>query len=88
MRTVTAIPPTSASSPPKSKAHQAGLTVDGKGNLWVAAKGIVLYSPEGKQVHLIEMHDVASALAFGDADFKTLFIASRAIVFRARPDTP
>ena len=34
------------------------------------------------------MHDVASALTFGDADFKTLFIAARAIIFRARPDTP
>ena len=50
-------------------------------------KGIVIYSPEGKRVHLIEMHDVASGLAFGEADFKTLFIAARAVVFRARPDT-
>ena len=29
-----------------------------KGNLWVAAKGIMVYSPEGKQVRVIEMHDV------------------------------
>jgi len=72
----------------KIEGAPSGLTVDEKGNLWVAAKGIVIYSPEGKQVHLIEMHDVASALTFGDADFKTLFIAARAIVFRARPDTP
>jgi sugar lactone lactonase YvrE len=34
------------------------------------------------------MHDVASNLTFGDADFKTLFITARAVVFRARPDTP
>jgi sugar lactone lactonase YvrE len=54
--------------------------------VWVAAKGIGVYSPEGKRIHLIEMHDVASGLAFGEVDMKTLFIAARAVVFRARPD--
>ncbi len=46
----------------RSKAFPAGIAVDEKGNLWVAAKGIVVYSPEGKQVHAIEMHDVVSGL--------------------------
>jgi gluconolactonase len=64
----------------------AGLTVDDKGDLWVAAKGIAVYSPEGKRLHLIEMHDIAAGLTFGDADLKTLFIAARAVVFRARPE--
>jgi gluconolactonase len=70
----------------KIEGAPAGMTVDSQGNVWVAAKGIGVYSPEGKRIHLIEMHDVASGLAFGEADMKTLFIAARAVVFRARPD--
>ena len=71
----------------KIEGAPGGIAVDAQGNLWVAAKGIAVYSPEGKRVHLIEMHDVVSSLAFGDADFKTLFLTARAVVFRARPDT-
>jgi gluconolactonase len=65
----------------------AGIAVDDKGNLWVAAKGLSVYSPEGKRIHFVDMSDVMSGCAFGDFDQKTLFIASRALVFRARPDT-
>ena len=36
-----------------------------------------IYSPEGKQLHLIEMHEVVSGLAFGEADMKTLFLTAR-----------
>jgi len=72
----------------KIEGAPAGLSTDEKGNVWLAAKGIAVYSPEGKRIHFIDMHDVVSSLTFGDADFKTLFLAARAIVFRARPDTP
>jgi gluconolactonase len=64
----------------------AGIAIDDKGNLWVAAKGIGVYTPDGKRVHLIEFSDVVSSCAFGDADMKTLFLTARALVFRARPD--
>jgi len=63
-----------------------GIAIDEKGNLWVAAKGIGVYNPEGKRVHFIDMSDVISSCAFGEADLKTLFITARAIVFRARPE--
>ena len=71
----------------KIEGAPAGIAVDPQGNVWVAAKGIVIYSPEGKQVRVIEMHEVVSGLAFGEADFKTLFLTARGVVFRARPDT-
>jgi len=64
----------------------AGIAVDDKGNLWVAAKGLSVYNPEGKRIHFVDMTDVMSGCAFGDLDMKTLFIAARALVFRARPD--
>ncbi len=63
-----------------------GIGMDGQGNLWVAAKGIGVYNPEGKRVHFIDMSDIISSCVFGDLDQKTLFITARGIVFRARPD--
>jgi gluconolactonase len=61
-----------------------GLRVDEKGQLWVAANGIAIYSPEGKLIHTIPVHGVASNLAFGEGDLKSLFITSRGNVYRAR----
>jgi gluconolactonase len=63
-----------------------GITVDEKGNLYVAAKGVAVYSPEGKQIHVIEMHDVLSNCSFGEADGKSLIITARGVVYRARMD--
>ncbi len=64
-----------------------GIAVDEKGNLWVAGKGIGVYNPEGKRIHWMDMRDVVSSLAFGEADSKTLFLTARGGVFRMRPDT-
>jgi len=65
-----------------------GLRVDDKGQLWVAADGIAIYSPEGKLIHTIPVHGVASNLAFGEGDLKSLFITSRGSIFRARLVAP
>lgn len=69
---------------PKIAGIPNGIAVDAQGNLWVPANGIGIYSPEGKRLHLIEAHESASACTFGEADMKTLFLASRAEVIRAR----
>jgi gluconolactonase len=69
---------------PKIAGIPSGIAVDAQANLWVLENGIGIYSPEGKLLHLIESHDVSSACAFGEADYKTLFITSRAQVLRAR----
>jgi gluconolactonase len=61
-----------------------GIAVDAQGNLWVPAKGLGIYSPEGKRLHLIDTHEGASACAFGEADMKTLFLTARAEVLRVR----
>jgi len=63
-----------------------GIAVDEKGNLYIAAKGIAVYSQEGKPVHVIEMHDVISSCAFAEADSKSLIITARGVVYRARMD--
>lgn len=61
-----------------------GVRTDEKGNLYIAGKGIHVYSPEGKPIHTIELKNPASNCGFGEVDGRTLFIASGPEVFRAR----
>jgi gluconolactonase len=61
-----------------------GIRVDEKGNLYIAGNGIAIYTAEGKPVHVIEVHGHSSNCAFGEADYKTLFIASGSFIYRAR----
>ena len=63
-----------------------GISVDEKGNLYVAAKGIAVYSAEGRLVHVMEMQELPSNCAFGEADDKSLFITARGLVYRVRLD--
>jgi gluconolactonase len=63
-----------------------GIRVDEKGNLYVAAKGIAVYSAEGRLVHVMEMKEAPSNCAFGEADDKSLFITARGVVYRVRLD--
>jgi len=58
-----------------------GMAVDGDGRLYVtAAGGIHVYSPEGKQLGLIETHRYPISLAFSGPDKKTLYVASMGAV--------
>jgi len=61
-----------------------GIRTDEKGNLYVAAKGIAVYSQEGKLLTLIEIPETPANCAFGDADYQTLFITARTSVYRVR----
>jgi sugar lactone lactonase YvrE len=61
-----------------------GIRVDEKGNLYVAAKGIMVYSPEGKLLGMVGLVETPSNCAFGDADFGSLYITARTSVYRVR----
>ena len=63
-----------------------GICVDEKGNLYVAAKGLAVYSPEGKLLNTFELAETPSKCAFGDHDFQTLYITARSSVYRVRLD--
>jgi gluconolactonase len=63
-----------------------GIGVDEKGNLYVAAKGIAVYSPEGRLIHVMEMKEMPSNCAFGETDYKSLLITARGLVYRVRLD--
>jgi gluconolactonase len=61
-----------------------GIRTDEKGNLYVAAKHVFAYSEDGKLIGTIELAETPSNLAFGDADFGTLYITARTVVYRVK----
>lgn len=64
----------------------AGLKVDEKGNLYVAAKDVAVYSPEGKLLTTIPVAETPANCAFGDGDWQSLYITARTAVYRVRLD--
>jgi gluconolactonase len=62
----------------------AGLRTDEMGNIYVAAKHVLVYSPEGELVRTIQIGETPSNLAFGDPDFSTLYVTARTSVYRIR----
>jgi hypothetical protein len=58
-----------------------GLTVDAKGNVYIAAGSIYVYSPQGKLLDTIEVPERPIQLAFGGKGGKTLFIAARTSLY-------
>lgn len=63
---------------------EAGTAVDADGNVYVCAGQIFVYDRTGKSLGVIEVPERPSALAFGGADRKTLFIAARSSLYSIR----
>ena len=63
-----------------------GICVDEKGNLYVAANQILVYSPDGKPLGMIPTEETPSNCTFGDPDLGSLYITARTSVYRARLD--
>ena len=64
-----------------------GIRTDAKGNLFIAARGVQVYSPEGKFLGKISPPVNPRNLAFGDSDLRTLYMVGNSI-FKVRLDTP
>src|SRR6185312_14209755 len=62
-----------------------GIRTDVKGNLYVAAAGVAVYSPAGELLGRIATPVNPRNLAFGDHDLKTLYLVANSI-FRVRLD--
>jgi sugar lactone lactonase YvrE len=69
---------------PKIEGVPGGLRTDQKGNVYVAAKYLSVYSPSGGLLHDIQLSQPPSNVAFGDADFSTLYVTARNAVYRIR----
>jgi gluconolactonase len=61
-----------------------GIRTDEKGNLYVAAKAVEVYSPQGQSIGQIILSETPSNLTFGDGDLETLFVTARTSVYRVR----
>jgi len=63
-----------------------GLRTDEKGNLYLAANEIEVYTPEGKPLGSIALGETPSNCAFGDEDLQGLYVTARTSVYRIRLD--
>jgi gluconolactonase len=61
-----------------------GLRTDEKGNVYAAAKAVVVYSPKGEKLKEINLAETPSNLAFGDKDFSSLYVTARSALYRVR----
>ena len=61
-----------------------GIRTDVNGRFYVAAKGVAVYSPQGKLQRTLLEGQNASNCAFGEGDLESLFIAAHDSVFRVK----
>ena len=64
----------------------AGIRTDERGNVFVAAKNLLIYSPKGELLREIQLAQTPSNLAFGDKDFSSLYVTARTAIYRIRAD--
>jgi sugar lactone lactonase YvrE len=64
-------------------ANQGGesVTVDERGNVYIAAGQIYVYDPAGKPIDTIEVPERPLQLVFGGKDGQTLFIPARTSLY-------
>ena len=65
-----------------------GMRIDMKGNLFITGHGISVYSAKGDSLGQIPVPENPRNCAFGDADFRTLYINGQKSLFRVRVETP
>ena len=63
-----------------------GIRVDEQGNLYVAAEGVAIYTPQGRLLRMLEEGRRVSNCAFGEADSKSLFLTEGGEIYRVRLD--
>jgi sugar lactone lactonase YvrE len=58
-----------------------GVTVDSRGNVYIAAGQIYVFNPAGKPIDTIEVPERPVQLVYGGAEHRTLFIAARTSLY-------
>lgn len=61
-----------------------GLRTNEKGDLYLAAKEIYVYNPQGRRIADIPLSESPTNLAFGEGDLQSLFITTRTGLYRIR----
>ncbi|HYP15341.1 MAG TPA: SMP-30/gluconolactonase/LRE family protein, partial [Bryobacteraceae bacterium] len=70
----------------KMEGIPSGLHSDDKGNLWVAARNILLFDASGKSLGHIPLRDTPSGCTLVLGDPTTLYVTARKTVYRVRLD--
>jgi gluconolactonase len=66
-----------------------GMKVDMEGNVYcTASSGIHVIDPNGKLLGRIKVPEHVANMAWGDADFRTMYICAREVVYRTRLGIP
>ena len=66
-----------------------GMKVDQKGNIYSAGPGGVwIFSPEGKHLGTLDIPERVGNVAWGGADYKTLYVAASTSIYRIRLKVP
>jgi gluconolactonase len=64
-----------------------GLRVAANGNLYIACKGIGIYTPAGKLIQLIDFPETPTNCTFGGSDLRTLYVTASTSIYRVQiPD--
>jgi gluconolactonase len=61
-----------------------GIRTDMNGRIYVAARGLDIYSAEGRLEQQLLGEEITTNCAFGDNDFETLYVAGRKTIYRIR----
>jgi sugar lactone lactonase YvrE len=64
------------------------VAVDSRGNVYIAAGQVQVYSPAGKLIDTIEVPERPLQLVFGGADHRTLFAPARTSLYSVRTRYP
>jgi gluconolactonase len=61
-----------------------GMKVDIEGNLYVASAGVWIFSEEGELQGVIKIPETPANLAWGDKDWRTLYVTARTSLYRVK----
>ncbi|MEK7396732.1 MAG: SMP-30/gluconolactonase/LRE family protein [Candidatus Poribacteria bacterium] len=66
-----------------------GMKIDSEGNAYVTGPGgVSILDPAGKKLGIIEMPEVSANVAWGEDDWKTLFITASSSVYKIKLNIP
>jgi gluconolactonase len=68
----------------KTEGVPDGIKVDEKGNVYVAANEVNIFSPKGDRLGTLKTGEKPSNLVFGDGDLKALYVTARTTLYRVR----
>jgi gluconolactonase len=71
----------------KTNGVPGGVEVDAKGNVYVAANQIAVYTPKGEALSTITIAEKPSNMVFGDGDLQSLYVTARSTLYRVKLET-